>query len=260
MILRRVIAHFRKQEWTAIFLDFLIVVAGVFVATQVSNWNAAIAARRQGEIFSERLKADLRFEARDSDVLVAYMRVVQANADRALAILEGSAEATNEELLIHAFRATQYTDNSRRRSTFDELTSTGSIGLIADASLRDIATLHYTSNNFANLTEEGVNSRYRAAFRMIMPLPVQDALTLQCGDRFAEVDEFGAIRNNLDYDCATGLPAPAINAAAQLLRAGPEIIPLLRLRAANVRSQITNMTDGSRDILDGLHAIAKETP
>ena len=31
MILRRVIAHFRKQEWTAIALDFIIVVLGVFV-------------------------------------------------------------------------------------------------------------------------------------------------------------------------------------------------------------------------------------
>ena len=41
MILRRVIAHFRKQEWTAIALDFLIVVVGVFVGIQVSNWNAA---------------------------------------------------------------------------------------------------------------------------------------------------------------------------------------------------------------------------
>jgi hypothetical protein len=39
MILRRVIAHFKKQEWTAIALDFLIVVAGVFVGLQVSNWN-----------------------------------------------------------------------------------------------------------------------------------------------------------------------------------------------------------------------------
>jgi len=43
MILRRVIAHFRKQEWTAIFLDFLIVVVGVFVGLQVNNWNAARA-------------------------------------------------------------------------------------------------------------------------------------------------------------------------------------------------------------------------
>lgn len=39
MILRRVISHFRKQEWTAIALDFVIVVVGVFVGIQVSNWN-----------------------------------------------------------------------------------------------------------------------------------------------------------------------------------------------------------------------------
>ena len=39
MILRRVIKHFRHQEWTAIFLDFLIVVVGVFVGLQVQNWN-----------------------------------------------------------------------------------------------------------------------------------------------------------------------------------------------------------------------------
>jgi hypothetical protein len=39
MILRRIITHFRKQEWTAIGIDFVIVVLGVFVATQVTDWN-----------------------------------------------------------------------------------------------------------------------------------------------------------------------------------------------------------------------------
>ncbi len=46
MILRRIIAHFRKQEWTAIGLDFLIVVVGVFLGLQVNNWNEAAADRR----------------------------------------------------------------------------------------------------------------------------------------------------------------------------------------------------------------------
>ena len=35
MILRRVIGHFRRQEWTAIAIDFVIVVVGVFVGIQV---------------------------------------------------------------------------------------------------------------------------------------------------------------------------------------------------------------------------------
>jgi len=45
MILRRVIDHVKSQNWTAIFLDFVIVVMGVFIGIQVSNWNAARAEK-----------------------------------------------------------------------------------------------------------------------------------------------------------------------------------------------------------------------
>ena len=55
MILRRVINHFRKQEWTAIALDFLIVVVGVFVGLQVSNWNVERQNRDLALGYMERL-------------------------------------------------------------------------------------------------------------------------------------------------------------------------------------------------------------
>ena len=58
MILRRIIAHFRKQEWTAIVIDFVIVVVGVFIGMQVSNWNAARADRARAEILIERLERE----------------------------------------------------------------------------------------------------------------------------------------------------------------------------------------------------------
>lgn len=35
---RRVIVHFRKQEWTAIALDFAIVVVGALIAIQITAW------------------------------------------------------------------------------------------------------------------------------------------------------------------------------------------------------------------------------
>ncbi|MCC6788995.1 MAG: hypothetical protein IT547_14270, partial [Hyphomonadaceae bacterium] len=47
MILRRVMEHLRKQEWTAIGIDFVIVVLGVFVGIQVSNWNEGRLERLQ---------------------------------------------------------------------------------------------------------------------------------------------------------------------------------------------------------------------
>ena len=37
MLLRRVIEHVRDQNWTAIAIDFVIVVAGVFVGIQVGT-------------------------------------------------------------------------------------------------------------------------------------------------------------------------------------------------------------------------------
>jgi hypothetical protein len=54
MILRRVISHFRKQEWTAVFIDFVIVVCGVFIGIQVANWNEA---RAEAEAFERKLAA-----------------------------------------------------------------------------------------------------------------------------------------------------------------------------------------------------------
>jgi hypothetical protein len=63
MILRRVIKHFRNQEWTAIFLDFLIVVIGVFMGFQVTGWagereNRSAEVRHLEEI-AEDIRADI---------------------------------------------------------------------------------------------------------------------------------------------------------------------------------------------------------
>ncbi|MFN0023869.1 MAG: hypothetical protein ACKVS5_08215, partial [Parvularculaceae bacterium] len=60
MILRRVIAHFRKQEWTAIAIDFVIVVVGVFIGIQVSNWNAGRADRVSERHYLAQLRQDLK--------------------------------------------------------------------------------------------------------------------------------------------------------------------------------------------------------
>jgi hypothetical protein len=63
MILRRVIEHVRHQEWTAIFIDLVIVVVGVFIGIQVANWNEDRVPRAKSAVFTARLEADLRQEA-----------------------------------------------------------------------------------------------------------------------------------------------------------------------------------------------------
>ncbi len=39
MILRRPSRHVKDQIWFAVGIDFFIVVIGVFIGIQVSNWN-----------------------------------------------------------------------------------------------------------------------------------------------------------------------------------------------------------------------------
>ena len=45
MILRRITKHVRDQNWFAVFLDFFIVVAGILIAFQITNWNEGRADR-----------------------------------------------------------------------------------------------------------------------------------------------------------------------------------------------------------------------
>lgn len=40
MFLRRITQHVSQQNWTAVAIDFVIVVVGVFIGIQVSNWSA----------------------------------------------------------------------------------------------------------------------------------------------------------------------------------------------------------------------------
>jgi hypothetical protein len=39
MLLRRITKDVTDQNWFAVFIDFLIVVVGVFIGIQVANWN-----------------------------------------------------------------------------------------------------------------------------------------------------------------------------------------------------------------------------
>ncbi len=60
MILRRLANHMKSQHWTAVFLDFVIVVAGVFVGLQVNNWNQARQEHQRATVLLDALGVGLR--------------------------------------------------------------------------------------------------------------------------------------------------------------------------------------------------------
>jgi len=106
MILRRLVDHMKHLHWTVIGIDLVIVVLGVFIGMQVSNWNQERVTDQQAAVFTARLKTDLRGEDWTYQFLIAYNREVLANANRAVNALEGKATLSDEALLVSAYRAT----------------------------------------------------------------------------------------------------------------------------------------------------------
>ncbi|MEQ1812414.1 MAG: hypothetical protein ABL889_20970, partial [Terricaulis sp.] len=137
MILRRIIAHFRKQEWTAIGIDFLIVVVGVFLGLQVNNWNEAAADRRAESAYLSQLQGDLQRiegEVRDQIEFEQFQgRLAGATFD----LIQHDRTADRSRRIGIALSALTQRRTLRTESpTFVDLQSSGNLEIISDPGLR----------------------------------------------------------------------------------------------------------------------------
>jgi hypothetical protein len=255
MILRRLAQQLREQNWAAIFIEFVLLVLGVFLGIQVANWNTERVTRHNAAIFTERLKADLREEAWRYRFLAAYYQDVRDATEAAAKALSGEKPLSNEAFLINAYRATQYKQGASRRATYDELISTGNVGLIKDQELLALAVRAYSIATIDATVREGIESPYRALFRMSMSNDVQRALARQCGDRYIRPGDYKDFDHVIDYPCKTGLSVADIDAAASALRADPQTLRFLRLRVADLETRLTDLTSNNRDVLEGFQEL-----
>ena len=59
MLLRRITQLIKNQNWFAVFLDFVIVVAGVFIGIQVANWNELKKEQQLEKQYIQNIISDL---------------------------------------------------------------------------------------------------------------------------------------------------------------------------------------------------------
>ncbi len=137
MILRRIIAHLRKQEWTAIGIDFVIVVVGVFLGIQVSNWNEAAADRRAESAYLSQLQGDLqRIEGEVRDQ-IEFEQFQGRLAGRVFDLIQHDRSADRSRRIGVALSALTQRRTLRTESpTFVDLQSSGNLEIISDPELR----------------------------------------------------------------------------------------------------------------------------
>ncbi|MDH3621787.1 MAG: hypothetical protein OER91_12900 [Gammaproteobacteria bacterium] len=63
MLLRNIALAFRRQDWATVVVEFLIVVAGIFVGLQADSWSAERSDRERERIILEQLHSDFTANA-----------------------------------------------------------------------------------------------------------------------------------------------------------------------------------------------------
>jgi hypothetical protein len=185
MILRRIREHVVHFHWFAVAIDFIIVVIGVFIGIQASNWNQARAERSQAREYRAMLRNDLDENLANLATRRRYYTWVRNEALSMLADLERPASSLDQQFLVHAYQATQILPWALKRNTYDEIVSTGTIAGLGDPLLRDKVSNYYVTSDVtgANIS---VITPYRDIVRRVMPYAAQQAIRAHCNERIVQ--------------------------------------------------------------------------
>lgn len=234
--LRRFAQHLKRQDWFAVGIELLIVVLGVYLGLQVNTWAAAQADKRRGEVYVERLIADMESDLRNRRGMAAYYGDVYDSAERAYALLE-EPDADARELVISAYRATEYNYAPPTTATWDEIVSSGDLALLPRAAIENGASAYFADDTARTSSEPLRDSYYRRRVRGLIPHDVQRAIRAGCSDvRDAQGQTTGFSQN-----CQLDLPPDRFEAAARALRSDPGVMTDLRYHFSGVWNARINL-------------------
>ncbi len=143
MILRRLSQSLKTQNWSAIWIEFVLLVAGVFLGIQVANWNEERRESARQTIYLERLHTDvIGIQQRMLEHFTVYRAQIEG-ADYLLSLVRAS-DAEFEKIVVDDDRVeTAFAALTALRippavpATYSEMLSEGQLSSINDPALRD---------------------------------------------------------------------------------------------------------------------------
>jgi len=138
VILARISRAIREQNWFAVALEFVIVVAGVLLAFQISAWSAERGDRAYARDILERLHAELIVigTVRDGVRPQLEERVEQLSSARPVVMGVSDREVLTTKECYHIGRSHLTPAPPDQLPTLDELFASGSLRVIDNSALR----------------------------------------------------------------------------------------------------------------------------
>lgn len=139
MILRRITQHVKDQNWTAVSLDFFIVVIGVFMGIQLGNWNDARGDRAAERVILERLETEFQYQETELQFLAERLSLFRAAAKGVtIALKEDTPPQNQTQFLEWLTEAPNLGRPPARSATYVQLLSSGDLDLLSNGNLRDL--------------------------------------------------------------------------------------------------------------------------
>lgn len=204
MLLRRVIEHVRDQNWTAIAIDFVIVVVGVFVGIQVANWNESRVERELVRGHLTEIAEDLRMHLQLDEALRGSARLRIAAVDYVYQEAFGTRLPTKLVLATETWEAPPaepFPEHLRdnllgaanlvrisvsARNGYESMISTGRLGLLRNRELARRIQAYYgnvddlldTNTVFRAFRNDGVRAQYALGVSVFDERPEAEIIAL----------------------------------------------------------------------------------
>jgi hypothetical protein len=142
MFVRKVAERVRAQNWLGVVLDFFIVVIGVFVGIQVSNWNQTRIDYHKELQYLRLIERDLN---RDVEALEVVRSGIQSHAKGTQLILDSIAGRDTPAVQLEKAFTTLYLTYAYtpQQPTYLGLRNAGQLDLVRDPSLRSSIIDYY---------------------------------------------------------------------------------------------------------------------
>ncbi len=234
MIFKRFAANLRAQNWLAISIEIAIVVVGVFIGTQVSNWNAERLEKNETRKMLVQLAPNLKVMSEFFEAARSYYGVTRTYSKTALAGWRGDTSTSDADFVVAAYQSSQILAFGANSSAWASVLGADRLRSIDDPAMRnDLSFL--MSADYGQLDLPAVDTPYRRNVRRIIPIELQDAIRERCGDRPTGTYLV------LPPDCDLQIDPALASAAAAKLRAHPELADDLQWHIAAQAALMANM-------------------
>nr|WP_298931333.1 hypothetical protein [uncultured Erythrobacter sp.] len=241
MILRRITKHVREQNWTAIAIDFVIVVTGVFLGIQVGDWNDG----RQEKANYDRALVDLRVSAWDTYIhaneRISIAECRKAEYDRiGRLLIEGNGAWSGLEARDYAYRgAGAFPDvirspqRPRTATLWDTELNRGTYDLMTSEDRQTLANLFGGADAIYNFQHD-MRQKEAALRALAFPQDLSREQRVHFFQLLSEADQLNSIIELVSSDLVESIPGmPLLRPESEDMI--EQIVDILKEQEANWR-------------------------